>query len=133
MKKKIERFEDLELWQRAVELAITIYKISDDGRLKNDFGMKDQIRKASSSISNNIAEGFEYNNNRDFIRFLRYAKASAGEVRNQIYIMVNTGYITQELYNEMYNQLINLSKQIANFIKYLKEFEEQKKVVGELK
>ena len=71
---KIKQFEDLEIWQKAVRIAIEIYKISEEGKLKTDFGMKDQIRRATASVSDNIAEGFEYDNNKDFIKFLHYSK-----------------------------------------------------------
>ncbi len=76
---RIQRFEDLKIWQEAIEVAVDVYGISGSGKLKNDFGAMDQIRRSATSISNNIAEGFEYNNNRDFIRYLRFAKGSCGE------------------------------------------------------
>ncbi|MGV3545456.1 MAG: four helix bundle protein [Pedobacter sp.] len=79
---KIERFEDLEVWQIAKEIAVEVYRISDLEPIKSDFGLKDQIRRAAMSLSDNVAEGFEYNNNPDFIRFLVYAKGSSGELRN---------------------------------------------------
>lgn len=124
---KIKQFEDLDIWKNAVELALVIYKACDHGKLKNDFGMRDQVKRASASISNNIAEGFEYNNNRQFIRFLYIAKGSAGELRNQLFILKETGYITKDFYDEMYKKCMDLSKQISNFIKYLTEFENNKK------
>jgi len=88
--------------------------------------MKDQLRRAVCSVSNNIAEGFEYNNNPDFIRFLKYAKGSAGEVRNQLYILKEAGFIDNNEYDQFHKQLISLSKQIGGFIKYLREFEKKK-------
>lgn len=66
---RIKQFEDLEIWKEATDIAINIYLLSDKGKLKNDFGMKDQIRRASMSISDNISEGFEYENNKEFVRF----------------------------------------------------------------
>lgn len=124
---KIKRFEDLEIWQKAIEIAVDLYSICEEGKLKRDFGMKDQIRRAVMSISDNIAEGFEYDNNKDFIRFLRYSKGSSGEVRNKIFILKKIKYIDEEFYESMYNRLIELSKQIASFIKYLKDYEKQNK------
>jgi len=124
---KIKQFEDLDIWKNAVEIAILIYKASEEGKLKNDFGMRDQVKRAAASISNNIAEGFEYNNNRQFTRFLYIAKGSAGELRNQLFILKETEYVTADFYNEMYKKCMDLSKQIANFIKYLNEFEAKKK------
>ena len=127
MGNKINQFEDLEIWKNATEIALEIFKISENGKLSKDFGSKDQIRRAAASISNNIAEGFEYNNNKDFIRFLKYAKGSAGELRNQCYILYKSGYLEKEYYDEMHNKLILLSQKLSNFIKYLKNYEENKK------
>lgn len=118
---KIEKFEDLQIWQQAVEIAVKVYLLSEQGKLKNDFGAKDQIRRSASSISNNIAEGFEYNNNKDFIRFLRFSKGSCGELRSQLYILNKADFITNEQYNGLYVELISLSKQIKALMKYLTE------------
>lgn len=123
---KIKRFEDMEIWQKSVEIAVEVYRISEEGRLKTDFGMKDQIRRAAASISDNIAEGFEYDNNKDFIRFLRYSKGSSGELRNKLYILHKAGFLNQEYYENMYERLIDLSKNIAGLIKYLNEYELKK-------
>ncbi len=124
---KIKRFEDLDIWKIAIEIAVDIYKISEVGKLKQDYGMKDQIRRAAMSISNNIAEGFEYDNNKDFIKFLRYSKGSSGEVRSQLYVLKQIDFITESFYDEMYQKLILISKQISGLIKYLKEYEKNKK------
>ena len=123
---KIKQFEDLEIWKEATNIAIEIYLISDKGKLKNDFGMKDQIRRAAMSISDNISEGFEYGNNKEFIRFLRYSKGSSGELRNKLYVLQKVDFIDEVFYDSMHKRLINLSKQISGFIKYLKEFEKNK-------
>ena len=123
---KIKRFEDLDIWKKATTIAIDIYSISEIGKLKNDFGMKDQIRRCATSISNNIAEGFEYDNNKDFVRFLKYAKGSSGELRNQLYILNKLEFISKEFFENKLKELIELSKQIAGFIKYLKNYENGK-------
>ena len=79
----ISSFEDLEIWKKAQELATIIYELCEiNQKIARDFSFKDQIKRAALSISNNIAEGFEYSNNADFHRFLRIAKGSCGEVRN---------------------------------------------------
>lgn len=126
MSKKIERFEDLEVWERAVELAVEIYKISNNGKLSKDFTTRDHLRKTALSISSNIAEGFEYNSNNEFLRFLKYAKGSAGELRNQIIIIYKINYINQETFEFLNNKIIELSQHIKNFMKYLKDFEKKK-------
>ncbi|MEW6469002.1 MAG: four helix bundle protein [Bacteroidota bacterium] len=123
---KIKQFEDLDIWKEATAIAIEIYAVSEQGKLKNDWGLKDQLRRAAMSISDNIAEGFEYDNNKDFIKFLRYAKGSSGELRNKLYVLYRIEYIHEELYHEFHTKLISLSRKIAGFIKYLKEYEKSR-------
>ncbi len=93
MNKKIECFEDLYIWQKAVEYAKEIYLITDKKELKSDFGLKDQMRRASVSISTNIAEGFERRSRKEYLNFLSIAKGSAGEIRSLIYVASEIGYI----------------------------------------
>ncbi len=85
---KIERFEDLIAWQKARELTTKIYQITNLGEFARDFGLRDQIRRASVSTMSNIAEGFERFNPNEFHHFLSISKASCGEVRSQIYVGV---------------------------------------------
>ncbi len=101
---KIERFEDLAIWHKGAQVAITIYALSDVGKLKSDTGAKDQIRRSATSISNNIAEGFEYNNNREFIRFLRFSKGSCGELRSQLFVLSQSGFIAATDYKKLYQE-----------------------------
>ena len=124
---QISRFEDLPIWQLAIELAVKIYNISLEGKLKNDFELKAQIKDAAVSVSNNIAEGFEYDNNADFIRFLTYSKGSVGEVRSMINFLKKVEYINNEKFDEIYNDCINLSKQINNFRQYIKNNKSRKR------
>ena len=88
-----KRFEDLEVWQRAKELTSLIYRFSSSGMFARDFGLRDQMRRASISIMSNIAEGFESQTQGLFIQFLGRAKGSAGEVRAQLYIALEQDYI----------------------------------------
>ncbi|MDD5569585.1 MAG: four helix bundle protein [Bacteroidales bacterium] len=125
-----KRFEDLEIWKKAVEIAVIIYKLANTGKLKNDFATNDHLRKTSLSISNNIAEGFEYNNNNQFIKYLYIAKSSAGELRNQVYVLKEAEIIDKEIYENIYNRCLDVSKQISNFIKYLKTYQKNKKLVN---
>jgi four helix bundle protein len=119
---KIKTFEDLEVWQNASNIAIEVYKISSIGKLSKDYGLKDQIQRASISISNNISEGFEYDNNKDFIKYLRFAKGSAGEVRSMKNFLYKIDYVNKETYKKFYEELISISKQLKGFINYLKQF-----------
>ncbi|MBL4675346.1 MAG: four helix bundle protein [Mucilaginibacter sp.] len=124
---KVERFEDLEIWKIAVGIAVEVYILCDSEPLKSDWGMKDQIRRAACSMSDNIAEGFEYNNNPDFIRFLNYAKGSSGEFRNKLTILVSAGKIDQVVFDDLYNKSIDFSGKTKTLISYLKKFEANKK------
>jgi four helix bundle protein len=123
---KIRQFEDLEIWQKATDIAVEVYVLSERGKLSKDFGMKHQIRRAAMSISDNISEEFEYANNKDFIKFLRYAKGSAGELRNKLYVLHKVEFIDSDFYSDMRNRLLELSRNISGFIKYLRNYEKAK-------
>ncbi len=126
---KIERFEDLEIWQIAKEIAVEVYRLSEYEPLKSDWGLKDQIRRAALSMSDNIAEGFEYNNNPDFVRYLTYAKGSSGEFRNKLILLEATEKITKEDYHSLYEKSLIFSKKTKKLIEYLKNFEKEKKPI----
>lgn len=112
-------FEELKIWQKAIEIGREIYQLADQAPLKNDYKSKDQLIGAVVSISNNIAEGFEYNSKTQFVKFLYYAKGSAGEVRSQLALLVQVGRIGKEQYEKLYPELISLSAQIKSLINYL--------------
>jgi four helix bundle protein len=121
-----KNFEELDIWKDAISLAEEIYKLTLKGELAKDWGMKDQIRRSVASISNNIAEGFEYNNNRDFVKFLRYAKGSTGEFRNQLIILHRVNMINKEIYELMYKRTFELGTKIGKLINYLRQYEKLK-------
>ena len=114
-----KRFEDLEVWQRAKDLTNLIYRYSTDGSFSRDFGLRDQMRRASVSIMSNIAEGFESQNQAIFVKYLGHAKGSAGELRAQLYIARDQGYITEEDFNTMFSTAEICSRQLTRFIQYL--------------
>jgi len=118
---KVNSFEDLQVWQDSRILVKSIYQLTSDGKFSKDFGLREQIQRASVSIMNNIAEGFERNNNKEYIKFLGYSKGSAGEVRSMLYLATDLGYISQDSFNVHYQMAINIITQISNFIKYLKK------------
>ena len=124
---KIERFEDLDLWKEAIVIGVEIYKLTSVGKLEKDYSSKDQLRRAAISISNNIAEGFEYNNNKSFIKFLGYSKGSAGELRSNLFVLKEAQAISNDDYKSLETKLLSISKNIGGFIKYLKDFEKKKK------
>ena len=120
---KIEKFEDLKVWQKAREVNLQIYKLSNKGTFSKDFGLRDQIRRASVSILSNIAEGFERNGNKEFNQFLSIAKASAAEVRAQLYVAKDLEYISNDEFSEVVNGLISVSKMLSGLMNYLKTTE----------
>ena len=113
---KIEKFEDIIAWQKAKELTISVYKEFADIK---DFGFKDQIQRASASIMNNIAEGFERKSNKEFGHFLFIAKGSCGEVRSMLYLARSLEYISEEQYEKYYNLSIEIAKLLSGLIKTL--------------
>jgi len=124
---KITRFEDLDIWKEAVRVGVRIYKLSEMGKLRRDFSAKDQLKRASISMSNNIAEGFEYNSNKTFQKFLTYAKGSAGELRSELFFLKEADVVLVEDYEALAPELTRISKNIGGFKKYLREFEAKKK------
>ena len=115
----ITRFEDLEIWQEARRLAKEIHFISIETELKTDFRFRDQIKAASGSVMDNIAEGFERNGNGEFRQFLSIAKGSAGETRSQLYRVFDNDYIDQQKLDNLVSEYEKLSIKIHNFITYL--------------
>jgi four helix bundle protein len=118
---KIQKFEDMKVWQDAREFVKLIYKSTSNEKFKKDFGLRDQIQRASVSIMSNIAEGYERDSNKELIRFLIIAKGSAGEVRSLLYVANDLGYLTENEFSNHYESSLSIIKQISNFIKYLKE------------
>jgi len=118
---KINKFEDLEIWQLSVKLTKEIYVLIKKEGFNKDFSLKEQIRRAVISISSNISEGFEKNNNNEFIRFLKIAKGSAGEVRSQAYLALEIGYLDKKEFEEICGSVVLLSSKIGRFISYLED------------
>lgn len=118
---KINSFEQIKVWQDARIFVKEIYGLTSRDKIKRDFGLKDQLQRAAVSILNNISEGFERNNNKEFIKFLLYSKGAAGEIRAMLYIAKDINYITIEEFTKYYNSAINIITQIANFISYLRK------------
>ena len=123
----IEQFEDIKAWQMARELAGVVYKLTDRSPFSRDFGLKDQIQRASGSVMHNIAEGFDSESNIEFARFLRYAKRSCTEVQSELYLALDQNYITQKEFDEAYKLTDTTRATIHGFIRYLINYENQKK------
>jgi four helix bundle protein len=115
----IRRFEEIAAWQTARELTRLVYRLSNQGAFRHDFGLRDQMRSAAVSIMSNIAEGFESRTQALFIEFLGRAKGSAGELRSQTYVALDTDYIDQTQFEQLFNLAEKCSSQISRFIAYL--------------
>lgn len=115
----VQRFEELEVWKGARALARKIYLATDEGRFARDFSFRDQLRRSAISIVSNIAEGFERGGNKEFVHFLYIAKGSAGELRAQLLVASDLGYIGAEIAAEVIGAAEALSRQLSAFIKYL--------------
>jgi four helix bundle protein len=111
---KIEKFEDIISWQKGIELSSIIYDIFRNNR---DYGFRDQIQRAAVSVSNNIAEGFERQSNKELSKFLYIAKGSAGEVRSMLHIAIKLNYITKGQFDDLQNRCTEISRLLSGFIK----------------
>ena len=119
----IKRFEEIISWKEARVLNRVIRELIREKRFQRNFGLVSQIERSAGSIMDNIAEGFERGGNREFIQFLYISKGSCGELRSQIYIALDDGYINNEEFNLITNYCIKISNLIFKLIEYLKKSE----------
>jgi four helix bundle protein len=119
-KMKIEKFEDIHGWQEARSLTRGIYEFTNRLPFKRDQGLCRQIQSASVSIMSNIAEGFDRQSKKEFIKFLYYSSGSASEVQSHLYVALDQNYITEGGFEETYKQAQKTKNLINGFIKYLK-------------
>ena len=117
---QVKNFEDLEIWKDARLLTKATYQLTKDARFAKDFALRDQIRRAAVSILSNIAEGFERGGNQEFIQFLYVAKGSCGEVRSQLYVAMDQGYVDPKLVDDLLTSLKRLSIMTKHLIDHLK-------------
>lgn len=116
---KIEKFEDLEIWQKARQLANDIFVVFLSNLNNRDFALKDQINRSSGSVMDNIAEGFNRGGNKEFIQYLYISKASLGEVQSQLYRISDRKYISEKEVLELQQKAETLINQIGKFTSYL--------------
>ncbi len=116
LKKKVEKFEDLIVWQKGIQFVKQIYTVTNDGKLSKDFGLRDQLRHAAVSIPTNIAEGFERRSRKEYLNFLNIAKGSAGEVRSLLRVTLEIDYIDRSIYSQLYESVIELSRMLFSQI-----------------
>lgn len=115
----IKNFEDLNAWQKARELAGYVYSLTRKEKFSRDFGLRNQIQEAAGSVMHNVAEGFEAGYDPEFVRFLKMARRSAGEVQSELYLALDVDYITQEELERAYELAVDTKKLINGMISYL--------------
>lgn len=124
----VNRFEDLVAWQKARELTRLIYSVSRQGEFARDYGLSNQIQRAAVSIMSNIAEGFERGGRAEFHQFLVVAKASCAEVRSQLYVAVDVGYITEAEFDQLNAKAVELGQIIGGLRSAVeKQLDQQRK------
>lgn len=111
-------YKELEIWKESVEIAVNIYKITSEGSIQKDFGLRDQLRRASVSVASNIAEGEGSGTDKMSIRYLYIARGSIAEVETQLIIAIAIGYLDKDSLQKLFRKLDKTSRQIQNLIHY---------------
>jgi len=118
---KIDRFEDLQSWQKARQLANRIYDLTMADAFAKDFELRNQIRRAAGSVMHNIVEGFDAGSDPEFARFLRMARRSASEVQSELYLALDRHYITLDEMQEAYALADETKKLVNGLLAYLRK------------
>ena len=119
----INNFEELQSWQKARELCAYVFELTNKESFKREFSLKDQIKRSSGSVMDNIAEGFDRISTKDFRRFLFFSKGSCSEVKSQLYRALDQDYITKEEFEKCFNLAVECNKLIGGFINYLEKYD----------
>lgn len=117
----IQKFEDLKSWQKARELCSVIFNLTNNEPFSKDWSLKDQIKRSSGSVMDNIAEGFDRNSTKEFRQYLFISKSSASEVKSQLYRALDQEYITTEEFNLAFLLATDVTKLIGGLLNYLKD------------
>jgi four helix bundle protein len=122
---KYEQFEDLPVWQAAIELARQIYQLTESPAFKSRYSLRDQIERAAVSVSNNIAEGFERGTNQELLNFLFIARGSAGEVRSMLHLLRGMAAFQnlQSPIGDLLPRTVSISRQLGAWIRSLRDSE----------
>ena len=120
---KFHKFEEIQAWQKAYDVTLLIYEITGDTNFSKDYGLKDQIRRASVSIMANIAEGHGRRTSVEFANFLNIARGSTAEVQSHLYIALGLNYINQKDFDEIYQKLTEISRMTLSLARYLRTLE----------
>lgn len=121
----VSGFEEIKAWQKTREMTRMIYQVSKRGDFYKDFGLRDQIRRATSSVMSNIAEGYERDGNREFVQFLSQAKGSCGEIRSQLYMALDQNYLTPAEFEVLKGMASEVSRMISGLMAYLQRSEQR--------
>src|SRR5687768_7043087 len=116
---KFSKFEEIQAWQKARDVTLLNYKITLKEAFARDFGLKDQIRRASVSMMANIAEGHERRTNTEFANFLNIARGPVAEVQSHLYIALGLNYINQKDFDALYPTLTEISRMTLSLAQYL--------------
>jgi four helix bundle protein len=117
-----KRFEDIQAWQKARQATRLIYEITTKGRFAHDYGLRDQLQRASVSIMANIAEGFGRHSDKEFANFLNIAHGSVSEVQSHLYIALDLNYIDQNSFTKLYDLLDEISRMTLSLAQHLRTF-----------
>ncbi len=115
-----KRFEDIQAWQKSRRVTRKIYEVTATDRFARDFGLRDQIQRASISIMANIAEGFGRHTDKDFANFLSIAHASVSEVQSHLYVALDLSYVSEDLFTELYGLLDEVSRMTLVLARHLR-------------
>jgi four helix bundle protein len=118
-----KRFEDMEVWQKARKLSAAVYRFTNTGPCAKDFAFVRQIRDAAVSVMSNVAEGFERDGTREFHQFVAVAKGSAGELRSQLYVALDVGYVGTKTFDQLFEAVTEVSRMLAGLMRYLERTE----------
>lgn len=124
---RVHRFEDLVAWQKGKDLAVVIYKTTQRGSLSKDFGLSGQMQRAAVSIPSNVAEGYERATPAEFHHGLSTAKGSCGELRTQLYIAAEVGYLSQQDFAPLLAQAEEVSRIIGGLREAVRRQKETKR------
>ncbi len=119
--KSYHSFEDFDVYKAALSFTVKVFGLLQKEEFKKEYVFTDQLKRATLSISNNIAEGFERETDKELVRFLYFSKGSAGEVRNIINVMEAVGHLHNKDIDFLKQEIIAISKQLSNYIKYVKK------------
>ncbi len=118
---RFNSFEEIDAWKNFRKLVSEVYHITNQQKFSRDFGLKDQIQRASVSVMSNIGEGYERKSERECIRFLYISRGSAGEVRSLLYVASDLNYIDKISFDKIFSSTVAISKQIYRLIEYLEK------------